>query len=116
MRICGKFSDHTPYYPLNPIKIHEDFQGDTDLDKNSDPEELKAFLKHVLPDYDEDRVYVSDIKKVFQWYNHLQKHNLLEVIDKEEESEESDENSENAEETSETSDEKSSEGSSESKE
>ncbi len=52
-------------------KIHEEFDGDTGLDKNSDPEELKAFLKHILPDYDEERVYVSDIKKLITWYNHL---------------------------------------------
>lgn len=49
--------------------IHEEFEGDTGLDKNSDSEELKSFLKHVLPDYDEDRVYVSDIKKLITWYN-----------------------------------------------
>lgn len=54
-------------------KIHEEFEGDTGLDKNSDPEELKSFLKHILPDYDEDRVYVSDIKKLITWYNHLAK-------------------------------------------
>lgn len=52
-------------------KIHEEFAGDTDLDKNSDPEELKSFLKHILPTFDEDRVYVSDIKKLVTWYNQL---------------------------------------------
>jgi hypothetical protein len=34
----------------------------------SDNNELKAFMKSVLPDYDEERVYVSDIKKVVSWY------------------------------------------------
>ena len=53
--------------------IHEEFEGDTGLDKNSDGEELKSFLKHVLPDYDEDRVYVSDIKKLVTWYNLITK-------------------------------------------
>jgi len=52
-------------------KIHEEFDGDTGLTKNSDAEELKSFLKHILPDYDEDRVYVSDIKKLITWYNLL---------------------------------------------
>lgn len=51
--------------------IHKEFAGDTGLDKNSDPDELKSFLSHVLPDYDEDRVYVSDIKKLVSWYNLL---------------------------------------------
>ncbi|WP_424963541.1 DUF5606 domain-containing protein [Ekhidna sp.] len=61
--------------PLEDVmrKIHKEFDGDTDLDKNSSPEELKAFLKFVLPDYDEGRVYVSDIKKVVSWYGQLVK-------------------------------------------
>lgn len=49
--------------------VHEEFEGDTGLDKNSASDELKSFLKHVLPEYDEDRVYVSDIKKLITWYN-----------------------------------------------
>ncbi len=59
--------------PLNEVmqKIHSEFEGDTGLDKNSDGDELKSFLKHILPDYDEDRVYVSDIKKLVTWYNLL---------------------------------------------
>jgi hypothetical protein len=51
--------------------IHKEFDGDTGLDKNSDADELKAFLTHILPDYDEDKVYVSDIKKLVSWYNLL---------------------------------------------
>ncbi|NQZ76001.1 MAG: DUF5606 domain-containing protein [Ekhidna sp.] len=59
--------------PLEDVmkKIHAEFDGDTDLDKNSSPEELKSFLKFVLPDYDENRVYVSDIKKVVSWYDQI---------------------------------------------
>ncbi|MFB9121134.1 DUF5606 domain-containing protein [Bergeyella porcorum] len=40
--------------------------------KSSD-EELKAFMLKVLPNYDTERVYTSDIKKLAQWYNILQK-------------------------------------------
>lgn len=56
--------------PLEEVmkKIHAEFDGDTDLDKNSSPEELKSFLKFILPEYDENRVYVSDIKKLVNWY------------------------------------------------
>ncbi|GAL72220.1 hypothetical protein JCM19302_2137 [Jejuia pallidilutea] len=36
-----------------------------------------------MPDYDEDRVYASDIKKVLQWYNLLQKHDMLNLLDEE---------------------------------
>ncbi len=52
-------------------KIHKEFNGDTGLTGTAGPDELKAFLKHILPDYDEDRVYVSDIKKIVNWYNFL---------------------------------------------
>ncbi len=52
-------------------KIHEEFDGDTGLSSSSDPEELKAFLRHVLPTYDEDKVYVSDMKKLINWYNKI---------------------------------------------
>ncbi|MBT7656263.1 MAG: DUF5606 domain-containing protein [Flavobacteriales bacterium] len=34
--------------------------------------ELKAYFAEVLPDYDEERVYASDIKKMVQWYGVLQ--------------------------------------------
>ena len=50
------------------LKIKEEFDDDPGLDKNSDPDELKSFLAHILPDYDRDRVYVSDIKKIVNWY------------------------------------------------
>lgn len=38
---------------------------------------LKSLFSDVLPDYDRDRVYVSNIKKVFVWYNILVAHNLI---------------------------------------
>ena len=50
------------------IKIREEFGDDPGVDKNDDAEELKSFLAHVMPDYDRDRVYVSDIKKLVTWY------------------------------------------------
>lgn len=56
--------------PLSAVmqKIHQEFSGDTGLSANSEPDELKSFLKFVLPEYDESRVYVSDIKKLVTWY------------------------------------------------
>jgi len=68
--------------------IHEKSDGKETLSHKAAVEELKSQFKELVPEYDEDRVYVSDIKKVFQWYNQLHQHKLLEVIDKEEESEE----------------------------
>ena len=68
--------------------IHEKSEGKQTLSHKSSVEELKSQFKELVPEYDEDRVYVSDIKKVFQWYNLLQQHDILEVIDKEEEEKE----------------------------
>lgn len=55
-------------------KINKDFADDLGVDSNSDASELKAFLKSILPEYDEDRVYVSDIKKLVKWYELIRKH------------------------------------------
>lgn len=49
-------------------KINKEFGSDLGVDAESDGSELKAFLKSVLPEYDEARVYVSDIKKLVKWY------------------------------------------------
>ncbi len=49
-------------------RIHQEFGNDLGLDADADSSELKAFLKSVLPTYDEARVYVSDIKKLVRWY------------------------------------------------
>lgn len=42
-----------------------------------DISKLQEFLSDVLPNYDEERVYPSDIKKLFQWFNTLLKVGLL---------------------------------------
>ncbi len=39
--------------------------------KKADNEALRAYLGEVLPDFDRDRVYPSDIRKLVQWYNIL---------------------------------------------
>lgn len=49
-------------------KIYKEFGNDPGVDANSDGTELKSFMKAVLPEYDEDRVYVSDLKKLVKWY------------------------------------------------
>jgi hypothetical protein len=49
-------------------KIHKEFGTDPGVDGGSDANELKSFLRSILPEYDEERVYVSDIKKLVKWY------------------------------------------------
>lgn len=60
------------------IKISEKEQGkQTKVSHKDSKDALEEYFFEVLPDYDEDRVYVSDIKKIIQWYNLLQKHDML---------------------------------------
>lgn len=44
--------------------------------KKASRDELFAFLGEVLPDYDGDRIYPADVKKLIQWYNILMKNGL----------------------------------------
>ena len=82
--------------PLNDVfkLISEKEKGGVSINHKSSADELKNYFLEVLPDYDKDRVYVSDIKKVINWYNILQKLELLNFEEKEEEKEEKTENAE----------------------
>ena len=53
------------------------------INHKSSENELRAYFIEILPDYDQDRVYTSDIRKVFQWYNTMQKNGLIEIKTKE---------------------------------
>lgn len=57
--------------------IFDKEKGAPAIDYKSDPEKLKVWFTEVLPEYDKDKVYVSDIRKVAHWYNILQSLNLL---------------------------------------
>jgi hypothetical protein len=72
--------------PLEGVlqKIFIEYNNDLGIDSEADPAELRAFLKSVVPDFDVDRVYVSDIKKLVKWYNILLQH-APSVLTKEEE-------------------------------
>ena len=64
--------------------------GGQALSPKSSVNELKAYFEKIVPDYDKDRVYISDIKKVLLWYNTLQKNELLDFTETDEESKEAD--------------------------
>ena len=60
--------------------------GDADAPSaKSAPEELKALFEKALPAYDRDRFYVSHMKKVVEWYNHLKKYASLDFVNPDEE-------------------------------
>ncbi len=52
--------------------------------KKADNETLKQWFGEVLPDWDEDRVYPSDIRKLIQWYNILVKAGITDFTIEEE--------------------------------
>ncbi len=45
--------------------------------KKADNNAIKAYFKSIFPDFDEERVYVSDMKKMLKWYEILNANNLL---------------------------------------
>lgn len=76
----------TEEVPLREVfkKVREKENGEqTSISHKDSKDKLEEFFFEVLPDYDEDRVYPSDIKKVIQWYNILQANNLLDALDEE---------------------------------
>jgi len=59
--------------------------GKTSIPHKSDKLKLEEYFFEVLPDYDEDRVYASDIKKVIQWYNILHENGIADFSENSEE-------------------------------
>ncbi len=70
-------------------KINEIREEKPAPDPKGNAQEIKDFFEEVVPDYDKERVYHSDIKKVLTWYNLLLGKNLLDFSEEEEENAES---------------------------
>lgn len=71
------------------LKIQEKENGaKTPVGHKDDKLKLEEYFFEILPNYDEDRVYVSDIKKVIQWYNMLQEQGITDFSPKKEEEKE----------------------------
>jgi hypothetical protein len=76
--------------PLRKIfkTIQEMEKSGPAIDSKTDDAKLKEYFAKVLPDYDRQKVYLSDIRKLINWYNILQKNgynNFEEEVKKEEE-------------------------------
>ena len=70
-------------------RIQKKYQKDTAISHLEKGDELRKVFEELIPNYDQEQVYNSDIKKVFQWYNILHETNNLV---QEESNEEPDEN------------------------
>jgi len=76
--------------PLKEVfqKIYDAEKGGQAINHKSPDADLRAYFKKAFAEYDEDRVYTSDIKKILMWYNILQKEGLLDKKEEEAASEE----------------------------
>ena len=76
----------TEEIPLREVfkRIQEKENGEQTISHKESKKTLEAFFSEILPDYDEDRVYASDIKKVVQWYNMLQAKGITDFSEPEE--------------------------------
>ncbi|HPQ09642.1 MAG TPA: DUF5606 domain-containing protein [Bacteroidia bacterium] len=51
--------------------------------KKSSDEEIKTLFEKAIPEYDRERVYINNMRKLIQWYNALHSANMLNVIEDE---------------------------------
>ena len=65
--------DEVPLYEvLNSVKAKEEGKAASSIDAaRATPDELRAYMAEVLPNFDRERVYPTDIKRLLSWYNLL---------------------------------------------
>lgn len=57
--------------PLKEVLLLMKEKENISVTPKSEPAELKKYFKTIVPDFDEERVYASDIKKIVSWYQLL---------------------------------------------
>lgn len=84
-------SDISVFTETGEIQLTELFKKMKESEKvvatKASNNEIKTFFDEVLPEYDKDRVYVSDMKKILQWYQLLNEKDLLIETEEEKEAE-----------------------------
>ncbi len=51
---------------------------------------IESYIEEIIPNFDRERVYTSDMKKVLSWYNTLHKHGLVDMEEEKAETDETD--------------------------
>ena len=78
--------EEKPLPEVFELLLQKENGSTSSISHKADKLALEEYFFEILPNYDEDRVYPSDIKKIIRWYNILVEHKLLEISeDKEEE-------------------------------
>lgn len=71
------YGDEVPLREIFQSIAEKENGNATSVSHKASKNELLNYFSEVLPNYDEDRVYPSDVKKVIQWYNLLNNKNYL---------------------------------------
>jgi hypothetical protein len=74
---------HSGDVPLKDVlkRISDHENGERAIDSKATDAEIKKYFETIISDYDKERVYVSDIKKVILWYNILHEKGLLDFTE-----------------------------------
>lgn len=71
--------------PLKEVfkRIYDKQNGEPTLNHKEAIEKIVAYFEEIVPEYDKDRVYVSDMRKIIQWYNLLNEKGYLKFQEEE---------------------------------
>ena len=69
--------------PLKEVfkRIFQKEDGKPTIDPKSPNDKLKSYFEEVVPEYDREKVYVSDMKKLYGWYNILLSQNMIDMVE-----------------------------------
>ena len=69
--------------PLKEVlkRVFQKEDGKPTIDPKSSNDKLKQYFEEVVPEYDREKVYVSDMKKLFGWYNILLSQNMIDLVE-----------------------------------
>lgn len=78
LETCSIYTD-TDTAPLKDIFVS--MIANPPIPLKSSSQDLHKYFREVLPEYDEDKVHISDIKKVIKWFNYLNERGLMVLSD-----------------------------------
>lgn len=71
------YSEEKPLVDIMRAIALKENEGPTPVTSKDDATQLTVYFSEIVPDYDKERVYASDIKKLINWYNILQSKGLV---------------------------------------
>ena len=71
--------DISIYTEAEDMPLKEVFKRISAMSHKEPTEKILAYFEEIVPEYDKERVYVSDMKKIIQWYNLLTEKGMLDL-------------------------------------